>query len=170
MYTLNRKSKVDTTLEKAWSFIKNPANLNLITPEDTAFEIVSDVPEQMHEGMLVEYRVKIPVLGTRAWLSEIKHIVPGHSFVDEQKIGPYKLWYHYHAVEQEGGCILFTDRVTYEVPFGLFGKIAHGVFIRKTLERIFEYREKRFLTLLSRQHQVPDMKDSGKDIPRTEKV
>ena len=148
MYTLHKQMAVNTTIEKAWDFIRNPANLNLITPDDMAFEIVSDLPDEMTEGMLIEYRVRLPILGKQPWLSELKHIVPLASFVDEQKIGPYKLWYHYHAIEvcEEG--VRFTDRVTYEVPFGIIGKLAHHLFIRKMLKRIFEYRELRLGSLL----------------------
>ncbi|VGO21154.1 SRPBCC family protein [Pontiella sulfatireligans] len=149
MYTIYKETLVDTSLEKAWDFIRNPANLNKITPDDMAFEIVSDMPENMYEGMLVQYRVKIPGMGTQAWLSELKHIMPGRSFVDEQKIGPYKLWYHYHGIEAVDGGVKFIDRVTYEVPFWIFGKIAHALFISKTLERIFAYREERFQSLLA---------------------
>ena len=149
MYTLHKEIIVDTTIEKAWDFIRNPANLNKITPDDMAFEILTELPEEMFEGMLVEYRVQIPFMGKQPWLSELKYIVPGESFVDEQKIGPYKLWYHYHGVEAVDGGVRFIDRVTYEVPFCIFGKIAHALFIRKTLERIFKVREERFRELLS---------------------
>lgn len=149
MYTLHSEILVNTTLEKAWGFIQNPANLNRITPPDMAFEILTDHPKTMREGMLVEYRVKIPFLGVQPWLSELKHIAEGHSFVDEQKIGPYKLWYHYHALEHTDGGIKFIDRVTYEVPYGIIGKMAHGLFIRKTLERIFDYRSAALVSILS---------------------
>lgn len=151
MYTLHKKTIVNTSLEQAWNFIKNPENLNHITPDDMAFEIVSELLDEMTEGMLIEYRINIPMLGKQPWLSELKHIVPQSSFVDEQKIGPYKLWYHYHGVEACEGGVLFTDRIVYEVPFGIFGKLAHTLFIRKTLERIFSYREHRFEALLSQQ-------------------
>lgn len=148
MHTLHKEAVVDTSLAKAWDFIRNPANLNEITPDDMGFEIVSDMPEEMCEGMLVQYRVKIPFMGTQPWLSELKHIVPGRSFVDEQKIGPYKLWYHYHGIEAVDGGVKFIDNVTYEVPFGVFGEMAHALFIRKTLERIFAYREQRIQAVL----------------------
>ena len=136
-------------MENAWDFISNPANLNKITPDDMSFSILTDLPEQMYEGMLVEYRVRIPLIGTQPWLSELKYIVPGRSFVDVQLVGPYKLWHHYHAVEQtDDGRGRFIDRVTYEVPYGLFGRIAHALFIRRTLNRIFRHREERFQALL----------------------
>ncbi len=148
MYTLKREVTIDTTLEKAWHFISRPENLNLITPDDLSFEIVSDVPDAMFNGLLVEYRVTIPVIGTQRWISEIKHIKPNHSFVDEQRVGPYKLWYHFHKIEETEQGVLFTDEVTYEPPFFVFGQIANAVFIRRTLDRIFDYRTERFEELL----------------------
>lgn len=149
MYTLHKETVVPTSMERAWEFIQNPANLNLITPGDMKFEIVSDLPKAMYEGMLVQYRVRIPLMGTRPWLSELKHIVPGRSFVDEQKIGPYKLWYHYHGLIPVSSGVKFIDHVTYETPFGIFGNMAHRVFIERTLKRIFNYREQRLGALLS---------------------
>ncbi len=155
MYTLYKETLVETTMEKAWDFIRSPANLNLITPDDMAFEIITDLPDEMTEGMLVQYNVQLPLLGKQPWLSELKHIVPGKSFVDEQKVGPYKLWYHYHEIRPEKGRVLFIDRVTYEVPFGLLGKLVHALFIGKTLERIFKFRETRFNDLLGPETIVP---------------
>lgn len=160
MYTLYRETPVDTSMEQAWEFIRSPANLNLITPDDMAFEIITDLPDEMTEGMLVQYNVRIPIIGKQPWLSELKHIVPGRSFVDEQKIGPYRLWYHYHEIQPHSQGVLFIDRITYEVPFGLLGKWAHTLFIRKTLNRIFRYREERFQELLSNTHNRPDAKDT----------
>ena len=149
MYTLKRELVVNTTLEKAWSFISRPENLNLITPEDMSFKIVSDVPDEMFNGLLVEYIVNIPIIGAQRWVSEIKHIKPNHSFVDEQRVGPYKLWYHFHKIEAVENGVLFTDEVTYQPPFSVFGQIANAVFIRKTLDRIFDYRTERFQALLT---------------------
>ncbi|MDZ8119317.1 SRPBCC family protein [Pontiella agarivorans] len=148
MYTLYKETTVSTTMKEAWNFIRSPANLNHITPDDMAFEIVSDLPDQMTEGMLVEYRVQLPLFGKTPWLSELKHIVPGTSFVDEQKIGPYKLWYHYHEIRPVKQGVMFIDRVTYEVPFGPVGRLAHALFIRRTLDRIFAFREVRLRELL----------------------
>lgn len=149
MYTLEKELFVATSRERAWDFIRNPANLDKITPDDMAFEIVSDMPEQMYEGMLVEYRVKIPLMGKRTWVSELKHIRPLESFVDEQKIGPYAFWYHFHGIEPAEGGVKLIDRVSYEVPFGPIGKLAHALFIRNTLERIFAHREQAFGKLLA---------------------
>ena len=149
MYTLTREQYLDTTLSKAWDFLKNPANLDQITPEDLKFKIVSDVPSSMFNGLMIEYRIHIPVIGLRKWVAEIKHIRDQHSFVDEQRIGPYKLWYHYHEIFQENGQIKVIDRVYYEVPYGIIGKVLHALFIRRTLERIFDFRQEKLTHYLS---------------------
>jgi ligand-binding SRPBCC domain-containing protein len=149
IYTLAKETVVNTTMETAWDFIRQPANLNLITPDDMHFQIMTDLPDEMVEGMLVEYRVRIPFLGTRPWLSELKHIVPGQSFVDVQLHGPYRLWHHFHAIEPADEGVRFVDRVTYIVPGGPAGRIIHALFIRKMLERIFSFREQRFDQLLA---------------------
>ncbi len=39
MYELYRELVVKTTRDKAWDFIKDPANLNKITPNDLSFEL-----------------------------------------------------------------------------------------------------------------------------------
>ncbi|MEE9369326.1 MAG: SRPBCC family protein [Pontiella sp.] len=150
MYKLTKEIFVDTSMEHAWNFISNPANLNKITPDHMDFEIISELPDVIAEGMLLEYRMKIPLLGTQPWLSELKHIVSGHSFVDEQRVGPYKLWIHYHGIVPTESGVKFVDRVIYEVPFGVFGKLAHALFIRKTLERVFAFREISLQSLLPR--------------------
>ena len=149
MYTLAREQRVKTTLSAAWNFLKRPENLNEITPEDLDFSIVSKVPEEMYNGLIVEYRIKIPYLGIHQWVAEIKHIHEQHSFVDEQRIGPYSFWYHYHELSVEGAYVTMRDSVHYKVPYGILGKAIHALFIRNTLERIFDYRKEKIEALLN---------------------
>lgn len=142
IHQINRDLTVPTDLESAWDFICSPGNLNQITPADMAFEIVSELPEEMFDGLLIEYRVGIPLLGKQTWLTEIKHIRERHSFVDEQRIGPYKFWYHYHEIREVSEGIRFRDQVRYTLPLGPLGALARAVFVKKELKRVFDYREK----------------------------
>jgi ligand-binding SRPBCC domain-containing protein len=140
IHTLQRDQTIATNLDTAWDFISSPANLDKITPDDMAFEIVSELPEQMYNGLLIEYRVGIPLLGKQTWLTELKHIRERQSFVDEQRIGPYKLWYHYHEIREVEGGVQFIDQVSYVMPFGPFGEIARAFYVKKELEKIFNFR------------------------------
>lgn len=148
MYILEKEQFIATSLERAWNFLKDPANLNTITPEDLHFTIISPVPDIMFEGMIIEYRVAIPLFGTRRWIAEIKHIREKKSFVDEQRIGPYAFWYHYHELAETEKGIRINDRVYYAVPFGIAGRLLHGMFIKRNLERIFAYRQTKLAEIL----------------------
>ena len=140
IHQLHNELTIQTDLDTAWDFISSPKNLDLITPDDMVFEIVSDLPEKMQEGLLVEYRVGIPFLGKQTWLSELKHIRKRHSFVDEQLVGPYKLWLHYHEISKVEDGVRFVDHVNYIMPFGPLGAIARAIYVKGQLKRIFDYR------------------------------
>ncbi len=148
MYTLETEQLVTARLEECWNFLKNPENLNEITPPDLDFRIMSPVPQDMYDGLIIEYRISIPLFGVQRWVAEIKHIRPKKSFVDEQRIGPYAFWYHYHELTATPGGVKLIDRVHYSVPYGIFGRLLHGLFIKKTLQRIFAYRHVKISEIL----------------------
>jgi len=149
MYTLEREQVVHTSLEEAWRFLRDPANLNKITPDDLDFKIISPLPAIMFNGMIVEYRIKIPFLGIQQWVAEIKHIREFHSFVDEQRIGPYAFWYHYHELNEVENGVRLIDRVNYEVPWSFAGRLLHIIIIRKTLDRIFDHRREKLAEIFN---------------------
>jgi len=150
MYTLERSQLLAVEPPTVWDFIKNPANLNMITPPDLDFRIVSDIPEVMKDGLIVVYEISVPIFGNQEWVTEIKHINQGHSFVDEQRLGPYRFWYHYHEISRYDTGTRMLDRVHFELPFGFAGKIIYHLFVARTLKRIFDYRFKRFEELFNK--------------------
>ncbi|MCA9731841.1 MAG: SRPBCC family protein [Deferribacteres bacterium] len=148
MYKLQAEQTVPASMEKVWDFIKNPNNLNKITPEKMGFEILSDLPEEMYPGMIIEYKISIPFMGKWHWVTELKHLVDGMSFVDEQRFGPYKFWYHYHKIESAANGTRVIDQVYYKLPFGIFGRIAHVLFVKRMLKGIFDFRKQAFAEAL----------------------
>lgn len=134
---------IPADLDTVWNFISRPENLKVITPADLGFEIVTqDLPELMYPGMIIEYRVT-PIAGLRQrWVTEITHIREKEYFVDEQRVGPYAMWHHEHAVEAVSGGVKMKDTVSYKLPLGPLGEIAHILFVRRQLNAIFEYRRK----------------------------
>jgi ligand-binding SRPBCC domain-containing protein len=142
IYQLNTRQFLPVSLEEAWAFVSSPYNLKHITPESMGFEILSkDLPEKMYPGMIISYTVR-PLLGIRTiWVSEITHIREMKYFVDEQRVGPYSLWHHEHHLEPVEGGVLMRDVVTYRPPFGILGKLANRIIIKRKLRDIFQYRE-----------------------------
>lgn len=148
MHTLSREQILPISLQDAWSFFSSPRNLDPITPPELGFRIVHCPAEKMHEGQIIEYRVKIlPGLWV-PWVSEIKAVEEERCFIDEQRFGPYKFWHHRHLFEEVEGGVKVSDLVHYIMPLGPCGAIAHALFARAKLERIFDFRrtelERRF--------------------------
>lgn len=125
---------------RVWEFFATPRNLNELTPPGVRFQILSELPKRMYAGQLIEYRIS-PLSGLWLhWLTEIRHVREGAYFVDEQRAGPYKFWYHEHHFEAVPGGVKMTDLVTYEIGWGPFGWLAEKLWVRRQLEGIFAYR------------------------------
>ena len=99
-----------------------------------------NLSNKMYAGMMIAYIVK-PVLNfPMKWVTEITHVKEKEYFVDEQRVGPYKIWHHEHKLETTKEGILMTDIITYIPPFGVFGRIINYLFIKKRVNKIFDYR------------------------------
>ena len=104
------------------------------------FDILSEVPDQMYPGLFIHYKVS-PLLGIKMnWTTEITHVDAPHYFVDEQRVGPYAIWHHEHHFKEIDGGVEMLDRVSYKVPLGVLGKIAHPIVVKGKLQEIFDYR------------------------------
>jgi len=144
MHILEREIILNAGEEQVWNFLATPVNLDRLTPPELRFRILSEVPAQMYDGLTILYEIGIPFFGRWRWLTEIKHIVPGRSFVDEQRRGPYRFWYHFHAIEPlADGRTRMRDQVTYQLPFGPLGDLVHAVQVKQMLEKIFDYRSEK---------------------------
>ena len=143
MHILEREITLDTDPDTLWDFLSTPENLNDLTPPELHFKILSEVPDKMYNGLTILYEIQIPLFGKRRWLTEIKHIESGTFFVDEQRAGPYKLWYHQHRIEAVDKRTRMIDRVCYQLPFGVLGLLVHRLWVKKMLETIFSYRATR---------------------------
>lgn len=140
MYTLERVQKLPVSLQEAWDFFQNPANLATITPDYMGFNILSEVPEEMYPGLFIHYKVS-PLLGIKMnWTTEITYVNAPNYFVDEQRVGPYAIWHHEHHFKEVEGGVEIVDRVNYKIPLGILGRLAHPLVVKSKLEEIFDYR------------------------------
>lgn len=140
MYQFKREQLVKTDMDTCWEFFSSPKNLKKITPAYMGFDVLTELPEYMYEGLIIAYKVK-PLFGIPVeWVTEITHVKENSFFVDEQRKGPYKIWHHEHHFKETEQGILMTDIVSYEIPFGPIGKLAHPILVKKKLEEIFAYR------------------------------
>ena len=150
IYTLVAHQIIEANIDEAWDFFSSPANLRMITPPDMGFVVTSPVSDKKaHAGQIISYKLS-PVMKIKTnWVTEITHVAEKRYFVDEQRKGPYRMWHHEHHFKDLDGRVEMTDRVTYQLPFGLLGKMAHGMFVKQKLREIFVYRKMKIEEIFS---------------------
>lgn len=153
-YELRRTQRLPMPPDQVFEFFSDARNLEAITPAFLKFHIETPSPIDMRPGALIDYRLRlfgVPI----NWRTEIESFDPPHAFVDRQLRGPYALWHHTHRftpiVDDHGEAVAteMTDLVEYAIPLGPLGRIAHALFVRRTLEKIFDYRRDQIGKLLA---------------------
>jgi ligand-binding SRPBCC domain-containing protein len=138
-FMLERTQEFKSPLQDVFDFFAEPYNLERITPEFLKFSIVTSPPIKMEEGTRISYRLKLRGIPVK-WTSTIMDWNPPFGFTDEQTKGPYKYWRHEHKFEENGAGTLVTDKIWYRVPGGPLAPILNFFYVRRDLQKIFNYR------------------------------
>ena len=139
-YHLERSQIVGGNLNEVFGFFKDPRNLEALTPSFLGFRVVQATEQEVRLGTRISYRLSLHGIPMR-WESRIAEYAEGEHFADEMLNGPYRRWYHRHCFRAVPGGVEITDSVEYQLPFGVLGRLAHALFVRRQLETIFAYRE-----------------------------
>jgi len=140
VHLLERSQRVEVPVDRAFAFFGDSRNLEPLTPPWLHFEVTTPGPLILRSGALLDYKLKLHGVPIR-WRTLIEAWEPPLRFVDCQASGPYTLWQHTHLFEPDGdGATIIRDRVRYAIPLGPLGTLAHRLFVRRDLERIFDFR------------------------------
>ena len=140
MYLLERNQRVATPRAEVFEFFADAANLEAMTPNGLGFKILTPQPIEMRAGARIDYKITLHHI-PMTWHTLIEQYEPEDRFVDVQLKGPYAVWRHTHTfADAPGGGTELGDRVTYELPFGPLGEIAHRLFVKRQLKQIFDFR------------------------------
>lgn len=150
IYTLHKTQKLPITLEIAWEFLCNPANLSKLTPPEMNMKIISGADRPMYAGQVLQYNVT-PLAGLKTkWVSEITQFEDRKYFVDVQLYGPYAFWHHKHFVNEIDGGVEMEDIIDYKVPLGILGQFVHPFLVKPKLDEIFNYRTQKLEELFGK--------------------
>lgn len=141
IYHLVRSQKLPITQDVAWAFFSNPANLLELTPDWA--KMTDESPEKFKSiftGMVQVLGIQLPLGIPGTWVAVITHVDAPNYFIDEQKAGPFQFWHHRHQIIPINGGVEVRDTLHYAIPFGIFGHIAHNLFVRNQLQELFDYR------------------------------
>lgn len=142
IFMISREQLLPVSIEDAWDFFSNPANLAAITPPEWKFKMMSQLnSSEIFKGMIIDYTVR-PLFGIPLkWRSEITVVEKPFYFADVQIKGPYQFWEHRHTFTQKENGVLIRDEINYQLPFGFLGKVVHSLLVRKKLEDMLNYRK-----------------------------
>jgi ligand-binding SRPBCC domain-containing protein len=142
VHVLERSQRFGVPVEQAFEFYVDAGNLEPMTPPWLHFEVTTPGELTLRQGALLDYRLRLHGVPLR-WQGRIEIWEPPLRFVDVQARGPYALWEHTHLFEPDGdAATVIHDRVRYALPLGPLGALAHRLFVRRDLERIFDYRSR----------------------------
>jgi ligand-binding SRPBCC domain-containing protein len=140
VHVLERSQRVEAPVARAFDFYGDALNLEPLTPPWLHFEVTTPGRLTFQPGTLLDYKLRLHGVPVR-WQTRIETWEPPLRFVDTQLRGPYSLWEHTHLFEPDGdSATVIRDRVRYSIPFGALGAFAHWLFVRRDLERIFDFR------------------------------
>jgi ligand-binding SRPBCC domain-containing protein len=134
-----KRSRIRASAEAVYRWHAEPGALERLTPPSERIRIVSRTGN-IEDGARVTFR--IGPLGL-LWVAEHRDTIPGRQFRDVQIRGPFRRWEHVHRFLADGpdACFLL-DEITYEFPLGWLGHRVAGKYVRRKLERLFDWRHR----------------------------
>ncbi|MEO2023455.1 MAG: SRPBCC family protein [Pirellulaceae bacterium] len=148
MYELLCSQVVPHPRHEVFAFFSDIRNLERITPPRLHFKILTPLPCELAAGALIDYRLKLCGIPFQ-WQTCIDQFEPDAFFADTQRRGPYRHWYHEHRFSDVPEGTLIEDHVRYQLWGGPLAWPLHGLFIKRSLGKIFAFRKQAIDTLLA---------------------
>lgn len=79
---------------------------------------------------------------TQLLTSKITAFNSPHYFVDEMVSGAFARFKHQHIFTEEKGTTLMTDIFDYTSPYGIFGRMADVLFLKRYMEKLLAERNR----------------------------
>ncbi|HYB41395.1 MAG TPA: SRPBCC family protein [Candidatus Methylomirabilis sp.] len=153
-HVLERRLWLARSRPEVFAFFADARNLALVNPPGVRLRWLAP-PPPLAAGVVIDFSVRLWLLPVR-WRVFVREFDPPFRFVDAQLWGPFARWEHRHRFVEAprpgapAGPLgtWVEDRVTYRMPLGPLGRLAHTVAVGHHIERIFEHRERRLRELL----------------------
>lgn len=134
------------TRPEVFAFFAAPANLAALTPPSCRLRLVA-APPALAAGAVLDLEIAWLGLPLR-WRAFIREWDPPYRFVDVQVRGPWARWEHRHAFVEDRGGTWVEDRVTYRLPLGPLGRLAHALAVGRQIRALWAYRLRRLDELM----------------------
>lgn len=151
METYIKKTLIDCTQKELFEFHLDSNNITQITPKDTKVELFNGTTTS-YEGKIVKLKTTKLFIPT-FWEVKIEKLQSPHILIDTAIKSPFKYWRHQHIFTQKEKSSELQDIVEFELPFGKIGKLFLP-FIKRDIQKMFEYRHQQTKKLLETKHEL----------------
>jgi ligand-binding SRPBCC domain-containing protein len=152
MSVYERSFKVKAELAEVAAFHDDPVSLAAITPPPVRVTI-QRFDKPVRAGSKVIFRLSVGPIGV-TWDGMIAEYVEQQYFRDVQNSGPFGAWSHTHSFVAEADGTRVIDRVEYEPPLGLIGKLIDPILVKPSLMYMFNYRARKTREILEQGRQT----------------
>jgi ligand-binding SRPBCC domain-containing protein len=133
-------------VQDVFDFFRQPANLVRVSPPELNMRL-AEGPERLQLGSC------ITLLGRRWGVPQrVVSVVTAYEldvfFVDEQSEGPFRKWIHTHRFETITGGTRVLDRIEFEPPGGMLGRLVTAAAIERDLQWVFGLRSQKLKEIL----------------------
>lgn len=138
-------------LQEVWDFHADPRSLPKIMTGPPRISI-DRIDEPVQVGSRIEMTLHAGPLRI-PWVVVVRERELLRHFRDEQPAGagPWARWSHTHSFEAlDAGRTLVRDRIEYEPPFGVLGKLGAALFGRLAMQFMFIGRRRATRALLEK--------------------
>ena len=150
MTTIKLTTTIKAPINKVFDLARNIDIHKLSTSKSKETAIDGVVSGLINKGETVTWRGKHfgIYLKHRSIIPEME--IPTY-FVDEMLEGRFKKFKHTHTFQETNGGTIMTDKIEYETPFGLVGKLFDTTVLKKYLTHFIKERNV-FIKQLAEKH------------------
>jgi len=111
-------------------------NLHQISTADTNEKAIAGVINGLiNKDETVTWQAR-HLFKTRQFTSKITAMQSPNFFIDEMVKGDFKSFHHEHHFKATGNGTIVIDKLKFETPYGIFGKLLNNVFLKSYLEKL----------------------------------
>jgi len=134
MATIHLITKINAPIQTVFDLSRN-IDIHQLSAEATSEKAIAGITSGLiglnetvtwkgkHFGLFLKHKTKITGF-------EMPHY-----FVDEMEKGHFKSFRHEHFFETQNGKTIMTDKLSYETPYGIFGKIFDYFLLKNYLTK-----------------------------------
>src|SRR6266542_1279217 len=136
-HVLERRVWLPRPRAEVFAFFADARNLALVNSPTGRLRWLTPPPPTLAAGAVIDFSIRAGGLPL-PWRVFVREFDPPHRFVEvppaEGTGGPVGTW--------------VEDRVTYRLPLGPLGRLAHALGVERWIAGVFDYRERRLREVL----------------------